>query len=59
MSEEWKQDVSREGAVRSKVAHSKGSHLVQHALSHGKRPWAAWEVSHPAPLKASPSLPGS
>lgn len=54
VSEEWKQDVSREGAVRSKVAPSEGGHLVRRGLNHGKRPWAVWEASHPAP---PPGLP--
>lgn len=52
VSGRWKQDVSREGAVRSK-----GSHLVEHVLSHGKRPWAVWELSYPALYWASPALP--
>lgn len=54
VSVRWKQDVRREGAVRSKVAPGKDSHLVQRVLNHGKRARGAWESSHPALGQASP-----
>lgn len=51
--------MSREGAVRSKVAPSKRHHLVQHVLSHGKRPWLRGSRHILLPRRPPPALPGS
>lgn len=54
LSEGRKQDVSREGGVKNKVASSRRGHLALCVLSCGKRPWAVWVSSHPADNQPPP-----
>lgn len=54
LSEGRKQDVSREGTVKIKVASSRRGHLALCVLSCGKRPWAVWVSSHPAANQSPP-----
>lgn len=54
-----KQDVSREGDVRIKVAFSRSGHLAPSVFSCGKRPWAVWVSSYPAAYQSPPALPRS